>query len=187
MLAIIYRNVPALKALKRGEFQPNSPTFFLWALISLIEVIIILRHHGGFGATSMVFTVVFCTYFGIKGLKTSRENGLDWPFIILMMSGIAGPVILTGLGLMSESVLLVILAVIEALAIIPTFRKIKVSPYSESIAFYVWNDISMLLSCFAASSVTFNTVFVPVIWVIIMTGAIIYILICRKKVPQVEM
>ncbi|MGX6466015.1 hypothetical protein [Leuconostoc falkenbergense] len=144
MLAVFYRNVPALRALKRGQFQPNFATFMIWALISLIEAVIILA----------------------------------------MLGAVIVPLLLTLGHALTQGELLFILAIGEALAIIPTIQKIKRAPYSESLSCYVWNDISMLLSLLAVHIISFETVFVPLIWVFIMSGCIIYMLVLRSRAPK---
>ena len=76
MLAVFYRNVPALRALKRGQFQSNFATYMVWALISLIGAVIILVNRGGFGATSMVLSVVFFHILVLLVLNTPKNNQL---------------------------------------------------------------------------------------------------------------
>lgn len=184
MLAVFYRNVPALRALKRGQFQPNFATYMIWALISLIEAVIILANRGGFGATSMVLSVVFFSYFGVMGLKYAKEQPTNRRFIMAMLGAVVVPLLLTLIHGLTQGELLFILAIVEALAIIPTIQKIKRAPYSESLSCYVWNDISMLLSLLAIHAISFETVFVPLIWVLIMSGCIIYMLVLRSRAPK---
>ena len=38
----------------------------------------------------------------------------------------------------------------------------------------------MILSIIAASNINFNTVFIPLLWIVILTGTIIYMLVLRK-------
>lgn len=184
MLAVFYRTVPALRALKRGQFQPNFATYMIWALISLIEAVIILVNRGGFGATSMVLSVVFFSYFGVIGLKYAKEQPTNRRFIMAMLGAVVVPLLLTLAHGLTQGELLIILAIVEALAIIPTIQKIKRAPYSESLSCYVWNDVSMLLSLLAVHAISFETVFVPLIWVFIMSGCIIYMLVLRRRAPK---
>lgn len=103
-----------------------------------------------------------------------------------MLGAVIVPLLLTlGHGL-TQGELLFILAIVEALAIIPTIQKIKQAPYSESLSCYVWNDISMLLSLLAVHIISFETVFVPLIWVFIMSGCIIYMLVLRSRAPKCQ-
>lgn len=180
MGAIIYRNVPALIALKKGTFQPSSPTCFIWATISFIEAIIILSSHGGWAATSTVVTTIFCFFFGLKGIKFIKQQPVSVKFLGTMAFFIVVPTTLSILNVIPLSWLLIDLAIIEALAIIPTIKKIKKAPFSENLELYVWGDAAMILSIIAASNINFNTVFIPLLWIVILTGTIIYMLVLRK-------
>lgn len=48
----------------------------IWALISLIEAVIILANRGGFGATSMVLSVVFFPTLALLDSNTPKNNQL---------------------------------------------------------------------------------------------------------------
>ncbi|MFT9276758.1 MAG: hypothetical protein ABF477_09540 [Leuconostoc pseudomesenteroides] len=118
------------------------------------------------------------------GLKYAKEQPTNRRFILAMLGAVVVPLLLTLVHGLTQGELLFILAIVEALAIIPTIQKIKRAPYSESLSCYVWNDVSMLLSLLAVHAISFETVFVPLIWVFIMSGCIIYMLVLRRRVPK---
>jgi hypothetical protein len=126
----------------RGEIKPHLVTFFLWALAPLVAFA--AQVSSGAGATSLLTLVVGVNPAIIFSISIRRPDA-HWS--VSTFDVVCGALSLIGLGLwlsLRDAQLAVALSIVaDGLASAPTYRKVLVDPYSESVVLY----LCLLVSC----------------------------------------
>ncbi len=171
--------IPYLIDMFRGKNQPHLYTWISIFLITSVVAYIQLVGGAGIGAIPTIIGAIidgiilfFCFRFGTKDIVF-----LDKICLAISITGIA-----TYLFLSSQPILaLTVVTFAEIISFIPTFRKTKNDPYSESLTSYYLLVIKLVLILLALEQYNLLTVSYSIIWLLIITAFIISTLILRKK------
>jgi len=162
--------VPYVIDMFRGK---NKPHIYSWTSIFLITCVVgYLQFVGGagigalptlLGVISYLVIIILCARFGTKDIAT-----LD---IVCLGLSILGVLAYAALRSKPEVALLIV-TFAELIGFMPTWRKTKNAPFSESLSSYYFLVAKLLLILVALEKYNFLTVTNTVIWLVIMLSFI---------------
>lgn len=169
--------IPYIIAMIRGK---NKPHIYAWISIFLITSVVgylQLIGGAGVGALPMLLGIIAYLVIIILCLRYGTKDIVRLDMICLGLS-IVG--ILAYLALQSRpEVALAIVTFAELIGFMPTWRKTRNAPFSESLSSYYFLVAKMLLILVALESYNFLTVANTVIWLLVMAGFIGSVLFWR--------
>ena len=176
--------VPYVIDMFRGK---NKPHIYSWTSIFLITCVVgYLQLVGGagvgalptlLGAIVYFVIIILCLRFGTKDIIA-----LDLFSLGLSILGILAYILLRG----RPQVALVTVTCAELIGFMPTWRKTRNAPFSESLSSYYFLVVKMLLILVALESYNFLTIANTVFWLIVMLGFIgttLFWRYGRRRVP----
>lgn len=179
LLAII-GNVPYVYDIVRKRVHPHPYTWFVWSIVSCIIFFGQLAKGAGVGAvptaTSEIFTIIIFIFSLRYGFK--KINHIDTVFLVISLLGII-PWILT-----KDPTISVIIAVgIDITAFVPTIRKTRIHPNSETPTLYSMNVLRHILMLLSLKSYNIATTLHSI--AMITTNSIMTGLIMRKRLKKI--
>lgn len=171
--------IPYLIDMFRGKNQPHLYTWISIFLITSVVAYIQLIGGAGIGAIPTIIgafidgiILFFCFRFGTKDIIF-----IDKICLAISIIGIA-----TYLFLSSQPILaLIVVTFAEIISFIPTFRKTKNNPYSESLTSYYLLVAKLALILVALEQYNILTTSYSILWLFIILAFIITTLIWREK------
>lgn len=174
--------VPYFKDMFAGRTKPHVFSRFLRWLNALIIFFAQQRDHGGPGTWPTFFS--WCISFLIAGYAIFHGGKklitkIDIFFFI-------AAIIAVWLRIMTDTPLysVILLALSDTLAYIPTFRKCRKEPFSETMNIYLISIVKLIVMLFALTHYTFITTLDASLWLFLDISFVIYLYIRRKKVLQ---
>lgn len=159
LLLTTYQYVPYFKGIFSGRIKPHAFSWLVWALPGVVVCCAQISKGEGAGSWAAGYSGLLCFIVFILSL-TRGEKGItpmDWVMLFCGLAAIAAWLVTDDpLG----AVLLSSLA--TGLAFIPTIRKSRMKPYSESMTTYVVSSIKWITAIAALKSLTLTTLFFPV-------------------------
>ena len=157
--------VPYLIDMFKGKNKPHLYTWISIFLITAIVAYIQLRGGAGVGAIPIVLGVAvdaiilfYCFKFGTKDIVLTDKFCLA-----ATMGGVVFYIILYGKPLIS----LAIVTIAEVISFIPTFRKTRNDPYSESLPSYYLLMVKLSLILIALQKYDLLTVSYSALWLLV--------------------
>ncbi|HSW37484.1 MAG TPA: hypothetical protein VLG37_03915 [Candidatus Saccharimonadales bacterium] len=176
--------IPYLVDMFRGKNQPHLYTWISIFIITLTIAIIQLQGGAGVGAIP-VFVGVFvdaiilfyCFRFGTLDIVF-----MDRVCLALSIIGVGFYALFNGRPLLS----LIIVSIAEVISFIPTFRKTRNAPYSESLPSYYLIMLKLILILVAVESYNLLTVSYSVLWLVVFTVflSVVYYWRSKTRPPQ---
>jgi len=168
----------------RGDTKPHLFTWLVYFIVDIIVFAAQVLNNAGPGAW-VTFTGLIGTFLvAVVSLRYGEKHitKTDWiSFIAALFAIVLWR--LTGDPLLS----VVIAAVINFLAMAPTFRKAYAKPYEESLSVWLADTVRYMLAIIALATLSLTTALFPAALVIGDTLLILMILIRRRqsdRVPQ---
>jgi hypothetical protein len=171
--------VPYLIDMFRGK---NQPHLYTWISITLITVVIAylqLIGGAGVGAIPVVIGVgvdivilFYCFRFGTKDIVP-----LDKACLFISVFGVICYILLRGQPLVS----LVIVSAAEIISFVPTVRKTRNDPYSESLTNYYLILLKLVLILLALESYNLLTASYPLMWIFVFVLFLSFTYYWRRK------
>lgn len=160
--------VPYLVDMFRGK---NQPHLYTWISIFLITAVVAwLQVVGGAGVGAIpticgvavdAVILFYCFRYGTKDIVR-----IDRICLAVSITGVIAYVVLHNRPLIS----LVIVTAAEIISFIPTFRKTRNDPYSESLPSYYLLILKLVLILVALKSYNLLTVSYSVLWLVVFTA-----------------
>lgn len=156
ILAFIVAYIPYLRDIFLGKTKPHLYSWLIWAITQGTAVFAILKGNGSFGAYGLAVGEIFillifflCFKYGTKDITKSDTVALLASFVaILFWWQLDNPVLAV-----------ILVALIDVWAYIPTFRKFLQDSSTETFSSWVLFFIGDILSILALSSYNFLTLF----------------------------
>ncbi len=177
-LLAVFGNVPYVRDILQKRVQPHPYT---WLVGSMVTTIIFLGQVvGGAGvgaiptATSGIFTLaifLLSLRFGFKAITKT-----DTLFLVLALASII-PWLLTK----DPTLSVVIAVVIDVLSFVPTIRKTRLYPASESSLLYAANVARHLLSLFALEAYTIATTLHSAVMIVLNVGVTLLVMFNKSN------
>lgn len=174
--------IPYFRDIARGKTKPHAFSWLIWSLLHAIGFGASLVKGGGAGSWVTGASTLACSTVFIIALKKgeTKLHPYDW----FAMTGAF--VALAFWWFTSEPTLSVMLiALIDVLGFVPTFRKSYINPFGETAITYLMGSVYFSLSLIALESYTIATWFYPAS-IIIVNTAFVSMLYIRKKAVRVE-
>lgn len=170
-------NVPYLIDVIKKKIQPHPYTWLVWTIVSGITFFGQLAKGAGIGAlptaSAEIFTLIifiFSIRYGFKNIIRS-----DTYLLIIALLGII-PWLIT-----KDPTVSVIIAVsIDLIAFIPTLRKTKKNPKTESPVLYSMNVLRHILAMFSLQAYNIATTLHSIVMIIVNTIMTLIILLPKK-------
>src|SRR3989338_2948165 len=162
----------------RGKTKPHAFTWFVGGVINVIAFAAMIISGGGAGSWSIGVNTVLC--FAVAGVglyqKAVQYDLSDW---LALAGGILGAILW---GITKNSLAAVLLvAVSDVIAFVPTFRKAYRLPYEENASSFALGTINYIIALFALQTFTMTTWLYPAEIIVVDAALVILILIRRKK------
>ncbi len=177
ILAIV-GNVPYVIDIVKGRVKPHSYTWFVWTVVSGIVFFGQLAKGAGVGTFPTAASGIFTFVIFLLSLKYGyrKITKLDTFFLVLSLAGII-PWVLT-----NDPTISVIVAVsIDVIAFIPTFRKTRADPTTETPILYGLNVIRHILALFSMQAYNVATTLHSI--AMIVTNSLMTFLVVFPKKP----
>lgn len=160
----------------RRKTKPHAFTWLVWAIVASTVYIIMLSEGAGPGAWINGYAALACGIIFLFALKYGERNIVmaDWLFL-------SGAIIAYGIWLVTKQAIVsvILLAVIDILCFLPTFRKSYHKPAEETASMYWLTAIEYSLSVLAVERFVFVNVFYP-LFVVVIYGLFAIILYVRR-------
>lgn len=154
--------IPYLIDMFRGKNKPHLYTWISFFLVTAVVSYIQFIGGGGVGTIPTVVTAIidfiilfYCFRYGTKDMVF-----MDKVCLTISIIGIFTFSIFHTLPIFS----LIILIIAEVISFIPTFRKTKNDPYSESLTSYYLTLLKIILILIALQNYNLLTTSYPVVW-----------------------
>lgn len=173
--------IPYFRDIAKGKTKPHTFSWLVWSLLHAIGFAASFIKGGGAGSWVTGASTLACSTVFIIALKKgeTKLHPYDW----FAMAGAF--VALIFWWFTSEPTLSVILiALIDVLGFLPTFRKSYFNPFGETAITYLMGSVYFSLSLIALESYTIATWFYPAS-IIIVNTAFVSMLYIRKKAVRV--
>lgn len=176
--------IPYLIDMFRGKNKPHLYTWISFFLVTAVVSYIQLLNGAGVGVIPTVVTALidaiilfYCFRFGTRDIVF-----MDKICLTVSIIGVVTYFIFHTLPILS----LILLTTAEVISFIPTFRKTKNDPYSESLTSYYLTLIKIMLIFIALQSYNLLTVSYPVVWFIVFIVFLTVTYYIRLKKPSTE-
>lgn len=176
--------IPYLIDMFRGKNKPHLYTWISFFLVTAVVSYIQLLNGAGVGVIPTVVTALidaiilfYCFRFGTRDIVF-----MDKICLTVSIIGVVTYFIFHTLPILS----LILLTTAEVISFIPTFRKTKNDPYSESLTSYYLTLIKIMLIFIALQSYNLLTVSYPVVWLIVFIVFLTVTYYIRLKKPSTE-
>lgn len=172
--------IPYLIDMFRGK---NQPHLYTWISITLITAVIAyLQVIGGAGVGAIpviigvfvdVIILFYCFKFGTKDVVF-----MDKVCLAISIAGVVCYLLVSGRPLIS----LIVVSIAEVISFVPTVRKTRNDPYSESLTSYYLLLLKLTLIIIALEEYNLLTASYPVMWIIVFVLFLSFTYYWRSKI-----
>jgi hypothetical protein len=151
--------VPYFRDIFKGKTKPHIFSWFVWGLLIGIDFVVQITRGGGAGSWVTGFSSVVCLTIAALALVRGEKEitRADW---ICFVVGIIG--IILWFFTKNPFLTVVLIAITDAVAFIPTFRKTYKKPYEETLMSYVCTTLKWVIGVAALRSLTVTIALYPV-------------------------
>jgi len=135
----VYAYIPYFRDIFRNKTKPHLYTWLVWAITEGTATVAIWRGGGNYAVFSFVAGTILVVSICVLSLKYGTKNITRSDTIVLVAALLA---IVIWWKLESPLLAVLMVAVIDGLGFIPTFRKSFEEPWSETLSF--WFIMSMI-------------------------------------------
>lgn len=160
----------------RRKTKPHAFTWLVWSIVAFTAYVIMLTEGAGPGAWINGYAALMCGIIFLLALKYGERNigFADWIFL-------TGAIIAYGIWLLTNQAIIsvILLAVIDILCFLPTYRKSYNKPHEETVNMYWLTAIEYSVSVLAVERFVFVNVFYP-LFVVVIYGLFAIMLYVRR-------
>ncbi|MDO8558878.1 MAG: hypothetical protein Q7R84_00955 [bacterium] len=159
--------------------KPHLFSWITWGILTGIGFILSSQEGGGEGSWIFALQSILCLSIAGYALAKGEKNitRVDWVFFI---SAIV--IMIIYIFTKNAMISVVLAAVIDFFAFLPTFRKSFSKPHDEPALTYFFSSLSFLFSLGALQAYSFVTLFYPSTLVITNTAFVLFVLVRRKVI-----
>ncbi|HEY4525069.1 MAG TPA: hypothetical protein VJL39_01740 [Candidatus Paceibacterota bacterium] len=175
------RYVLYIRDIFRGRAMPHPFSWFVWGLMAAIVFFAQVSEHAGAGSWITGVVAVMCLAISVLALFKG-EKGItvsDWACFFAALFGVV-------LWRITDQALLavVIVAVADAIAYVPTYRKAFYKPNEEPAYSYFLAAMRSVFGILALQAFTITNVLYPASLVITDGGFVLYLLVRRMQLAK---
>ena len=171
--------IPYLIDMFRGKNKPHLYTWISIVLVTVIVAYIQLLGGAGYGAIPTIIGALidvvilfYCFKYGTKDIIS-----IDKVCLSISIVGVFVYFVLIDLPVVS----LVIVTIAEMVSFIPTFRKTRNDPYSESLSSYYIVLVKLVLIIFALQSYNLLTISYSATWITVYAIFLLSVYVWRSN------
>jgi hypothetical protein len=171
--------IPYLKDIIFGNTKPHIYSWLVWTILNI--TLFSIQFNNGAGPISFIYLItgVICTVIMLFGIGDGIRNitKLDGLFLVLSLISL-------GMWVIAKEPLVssILIALVNVMALLPTFRKSWFNPFEETLSTYILSTVRTVLTVFLLESHTIITMLSPVVGITITTIFCIFLIIRRKQV-----
>lgn len=144
MAVIVF--IPYFRDIFRKQTQPHMYSWLIWSILQIIGTAAALKAGSGYGSWSLAVGASFCFAIFLLSFKYGTKNIKRFDVFCLFASFVALVVYLT----VSDPLWAVILvALTDLIAFLPTMRKAYEEPHSETMLTYFLSAVANIMSILA--------------------------------------
>lgn len=173
----LYGSGVYIVSILKHETRPHLFTWLVWTLLSGIGYFAQLHDKAGPGAWALAITALFslmivllCLKYGEKTITKGDKIALGASLTAIL------PWLLTKDPLGS----VILISIIDIVAFYPTIRKSWMKPGEEHLGAYNLANLKFVLSFFAMSAFTLNTMLYPTV-IVLANGAFVVMCLIRRR------
>lgn len=179
----VIANIRYLRSLFRGETKPHAFSRFIRAIMTGTAFFAQRTQTHELGTRVMGISAAMCLFIAWYGrwrYKVVIEK-IDWLYFLCALLGI-GAWYITNTPLRS----VVIVSVTDALAFLPTFRKVRSDPYGESVWVYGLSALKFVFALRSFESFSLVVRLYPMYLIVANTTFVIYTLWRRWCIEKIH-
>ena len=175
------RYILYIRDIFRGTAKPHVFSWFVWGLMAAIVFFAQITEHAGAGAWVTGLVAVACLGISVLALFKG-EKGItasDWVCFIAALFGVL-------LWQITSQPLaaVIIVAIADAIAYIPTYRKAFSKPHEEPAYSYFLAAMRSVFGILALQTLTLTTVLYPASLVLTDGGFVLYLWVRRRQLSN---
>ena len=178
IIAGLVGEVLYIKNIFRGTIKPHPFSWFGWGLLDVVIVAAQVVKGGGAGAWVTGVAAVVNIGIAVVSLKRGekRITWSDWTCFIGARLGI-------GLWIVTDDPLwaVIVAAVVNCIAFVPTFRKSFLRPSEESLTIFIFDIIKFGLSIAALQALNPTTALFPAVSALSNVVFVVMVLVRRRQ------
>ena len=169
--------VPYIRDIFLHKTKPHSYSWLIWAIVETTAVAAMLSAGAAWGSATLVIGAVLCTFIFLLSLSYGTKNITLFDTICLVGALSASAIYL----FLHNSFLSVVLAaLIDFVAFLPTFRKMLQEPKTETVSTYFLSSFSSIFALGALRNFNFITSFYLITIIATNFSCAVIILIRRR-------
>ena len=171
--------IPYFYSIWRGITKPHPYSWTAWGLLLGLIYFIQVSEKGGPGAWGIA--AVALLQLAVAAVGWWRRADIEIMSLDVVAFTGAGVAMLLWLGADNPLAAVILIAAIDVLGYVPTFRKTLVAPYSENLLAYAIGAAAMLASLFGLTTLNATTVTEPIAFLIMQMLFVTVIAARRRK------
>jgi hypothetical protein len=146
---------PYIRDIVRRKTEPHMYSWLIWTILQIVGVAAQLKDGAGYGAWALAVGALFCFAIFLLSFKYGTGNISTFDAACL-----AGAIIAIGIYLFISNPVwaTIVVAAIDFIGFLPTFRKGFEEPFSETASTFIMSGIANLLSIVALQHYSVTTV-----------------------------
>ncbi len=170
--------VPYFIDIFKKKTEPHMYSWLIWTILQVVGVMAQLKDGAGYGSWALSIGAFFCFAIFILSFKYGTKNISKFDIFCLIASLFA---IYIYLNIKNPVWAIIVVATVNFVGFLPTFRKGFQEPFSETPSTFVLSAIANLLSILALQNYSLTTV-LYIASLFITNSSFASIIFLRKKV-----
>lgn len=154
--------IPYIRDIITRKTEPHTYSWLIWTILQGVGVMAGIKDGGGYGLWGLGLGAFFCFVIFLLSLKYGTKNIKKFDLYCLV-----GAIITLLIYLFTDKPLLAValVAIIDFVGFLPTFRKGYEEPETETLSTFVLSSIGNILSILALENYTLiTTLYVGSLW-----------------------
>jgi len=146
---------PYLIDIFKKKTEPHMYSWLIWTILQVVGVMAQLKDGAGYGSWALAIGVFFCFTIFLLSFKYGTKNISKFDIFCLVASLFA---ILIYINIQNPVWAIIVVAIIDFVGFLPTFRKGFQEPFSETPNTFVMSAVANFLSLLALQNYSLTTV-----------------------------
>ena len=147
--------LPYLRDIVRKNTEPHMYSWLVWTILQIVGVAAQLKDGAGYGAWALAVGAFFCFAIFLLSFKYGTKNISKFDLFCLIASlGAIGIYLFINNPIWAT----IVVAAVDFVGFLPTFRKGFQEPFSETASTFIMSAVADVLSILALQHYSVNTV-----------------------------
>lgn len=146
---------PYLRDIVRKKTQPHMYSWLIWTILQIVGVAAQLKDGAGYGAWALAVGALFCFAIFLLSFRYGTKNISRFDLLCLIAAfGAIGIYLLISNPVWAT----IVVAAVDFIGFLPTFRKGFQEPFSETASTFIMSGTANLMSIIALQNYSVTTV-----------------------------